>query len=155
MQFCKKCQIIAAACWKMAPACSSACSSKKLHPNCMQLFPSKMTKTACSFEKLHAAFIYKLHAVLLKVQMCFCYGNLKNVTAWSLKQFLLHKTKPNICNILTVKIKHLKQTNLLLMDVITNCGKTKGSYVIKWTLVTQHSTSKILLKTAKFTFTLL
>ena len=46
--------------------------------------------------------------------MCFCYGNLKNVTAWSLKQFLLHKTKPNICNILTVKIKHLKQTNLLL-----------------------------------------
>ena len=87
--------------------------------------------------------------------MCFCYSNLKNFTAWSLKQFLLHKTKPNICNILTVKIKHLKQTHLLLMDVITNCGKTKGSYVIKWTLVTQHSTSKILLKTAKFTFILL
>ena len=85
----------------------------------------------------------------------FFYGNLKNFTAWSLKQFLLHKTKLNICNILTVKIKHLKQTNLLLMDVITNCGKTKGSYVIKWTLVTQHSTSKILLKTAKFTFILL
>ena len=54
MQFCKKCQIIAAACWKMAPACSSACSSKKLHPNCVQLFPSKMTKAACSFEKLLA-----------------------------------------------------------------------------------------------------
>ena len=87
--------------------------------------------------------------------MCFCYSNLKNFTAWSLKQFLLHQTKPNICNILTVKIKYLKQTHLLLMYVITNCGKTKGSYVIKWTLVTQHSTSKILLKTAKFTFILL
>ena len=37
----------------MAPACRSACSSKKLHPNCMLFFPSKMRITACSFEKLH------------------------------------------------------------------------------------------------------
>ena len=47
-----------------------------------------------------------------------------------LNSFFYIKSIKSVFLLLTVKIKHLKQTQLELIDVIANCQKTQASYVI-------------------------